>query len=137
MRQALIALTLSAGLLAYPATALADSDKSHKHKKFSDHSDLKHDRAIHNARSERRLNREHRKAIKRQHRIAKYRHYSGHNYKKWQARRHYQAHNHYRHYHSKQHRRSLKHRHSSHDNDYLEWIAIMLLLDEALEDDYR
>ena len=53
MRQALIVLTLSAGLLAFPTTALADSDKSHQHKKFSDHRHLKHDRAIHNARSER------------------------------------------------------------------------------------
>ena len=37
MKQALIAFTLSLGLLTFPASALADSDSSHKHKKFSDH----------------------------------------------------------------------------------------------------
>ncbi|MDG1818778.1 MAG: hypothetical protein P8H31_03005 [Porticoccaceae bacterium] len=132
MKQALIALALCAGLLAFPTTALADSDKSHKHKKFSDHKHLKHERAHHNSRSERQLNRH-----QRQHRIAKYRYYNGHNFKKWQARRHYHARNHYRHYPIKQHRHSLRHRHSSHDKDYLEWVAIMLLLDQALEDDYR
>lgn len=145
MRQALIALTLSLGLLTFPTSALADSDNSHKHKKFSDHK-YQHDRAIQDLRQERR---EHKKRIHRKrHRIEKYRHYSGHNYNKWKARRHYYAYSHRNHHrgHNFHHRHGLKHsyhshRHHSHrshhDSDYLEWLGIMLLLDEALEDDYR
>ena len=149
MRQALIALTLSAGLLAFPVTALADSDKSNKHKRFSDHHHQKHVRAIHDYRSERRQQKIHHK----RHRIEKYRHFNGDNYRHWKSRRqpidgyhldrrhfnknrrHYKAH----------HRHGLKHRrsgHNNHDREYLEWVAIMLILNEALDnkaldDDYR
>jgi len=140
MKQALIALTLSIGLLAFPTSALADSDSSHKHKKFSDHHYQKHDRAIHDYRSERR---QHKKRIHRkQHRIEKYRHYNGHNYNKWKARRHYHAYNHHYRLHNNhglkhRHHNRRHHNHSPHDSDYLEWLGIMLLLDEVLEDDYR
>jgi len=150
MRQALSALTLSIGLLTFPVTALADSDRSHgyknSHKKFSDHKHLKFDQAIHERRANKaelrqHTQRAHRKLHKidrqhrikqhriKQHRIKKYRHYNGHNYNKWQARRHY-SHRPHHHYH---YRHEIKH----HDNDYLEWLGIMLLLDEVLEDDYR
>ena len=150
MRQALSALTLSIGLLTFPVTALADSDRSHgyknSHKKFSDHKHLKFDQAIHERRANKaelrqHTQRAHRKLHKidrqyrikqhriKQHRIKKSRHYNGHNYNKWQARRHY-SHRPHHHYH---YRHEIKH----HDNDYLEWLGIMLLLDEVLEDDYR
>lgn len=148
MKQALTALTLSLGLLAFPTTALADSDSSHKHKKFSDQQYQKHDRAIHDSRSERR---QHKKRIHRkQHRIEKYRHFNGHNYNKWKAGRHYaynhQYHGYHRHHlnhyklhnrHGIKHRHHRHHNHRAHDSDYLEWLGIMLLIDEALEDDYR
>lgn len=155
MRQALSALTLSIGLLTFPVTALADSDRSHgyknSHKKFSDHKHLKFDQAIHERRANKaelrqHTQRAHRKLHKidrqhrikqhrikqhriKQHRIKKYRHYNGHNYNKWQACRHY-SHRPHHHYH---YRHEIKH----HDNDYLEWLGIILLLDEVLEDDYR
>jgi hypothetical protein len=165
MRQALSALTLSIGLLTFPVTALADSDRSHgyknSHKKSSDHKHLEFDQAMHERRANKaelrqhtqrahrklhKIDRQHRikqhkikkhrikqQRIKqhriKQHRIKKYRHYNGHNYNKWQARRHY-SHRPHHHYH---YRHEIKH----HDNDYLEWLGIMLLLDEVLEDDYR
>jgi len=144
MKQALIALSLSLGLLTFTTSALADSDKTHKHKKLNDHQYQKHDRAIHDFRSERR---QHKKRIHQKlHRIEKYRHYNGHNYNKWKARRDYPAYNYHRLDHFRHHNKyGLKHRHQSyrhhnhrpHDSDYLEWLGIMLLLDEALEDDYR
>jgi hypothetical protein len=155
MRQALSALTLSIGLLTFPVTALADSDRSHghenSHKKFSDHKHLKLDQAILERRADKAERRQHKQRVHRklhkidrqhrikkhrikqhrikQHRIKKYRHYNGHNYNKWQARRHY-SHRPHHHYYN---RHGIKH----HDNDYLEWLGIMLLLDEVLEDDYR
>jgi hypothetical protein len=160
MRQALSALTLSIGLLTFSVTALADSDRSHghenSHKKFSDHKHLKLDQAIHERRANKAERRQHKQRAQRklhkidrqhrikqhrikqhrikqqrikQHRFKKYRHYNGHNYNKWQARRHY-SHRPHHHYYN---RHGIKH----HDNDYLEWLGIMLLLDEVLEDDYR
>jgi len=149
MRQALIALILSAGLLAFPVTALADSDKSNKHKRFNDHHHQKHDRAIHDYRSERRQHKKHHK----RHRIEKNRHFNGDNYRHWKSRRQHLDRHHFdrphfdrrhfnknhRHY-KPHHRHGLKHRlssHNHHDREYLEWVAIMLILNEALDNDYR
>lgn len=48
--------------------------------------------------------------------------------------RHYDRHRtHYHHYHAPHPRR---HSHHSHDTDYLEWLAIMVLLDDIYDDDY-
>ena len=148
MRQVLNALTLILGLLTFPVTALADSDRSHgyenSHKKFSDHKHIKLDQAIHERRANKAERRQHKQRIHRklhkidrqhkinqhlikQHRIKKYRHYNAHNYNKWQARRYYSYRPHH-HYHFRQ---DIKH----HDGDYLEWLGIMLLLDEVSEDD--
>ena len=54
MRQVLSALTLSAGLMAFPVTALADHDESDKHKKYSELKQLRYDKAAHDYRSDRR-----------------------------------------------------------------------------------
>lgn len=50
-------------------------------------------------------------------------------------RRHYNRHsNHYHRYHASRH---TSRRHHSHDRDYLEWLAVMVLLDDIYDDGYR
>ena len=136
MRQALIAAILGAGLMAFSAPSLADSrtDKNHHHHDHfqADHNvehkaHLKH-RAIQKYRAE------HRKQA------IKHRNYHRLQHNKWKARQHYKHHRYgYRnHYHKR--RYYAQHHHYNHwhrDSDYLEWLGMMILLDEALDNDYR
>ncbi len=143
MRQALNVLILSLGLLVLPTSALADGHKSHSQHKFSSDHYRQHKWATDEHRSK---YPHHNKSVHQKlHRIEKHRHYSGHNFKQWKARKHYYAHKYYHHcnhypLHPLNHRQQIKHQHHSHsrhDSDYLEWLGIVLLLDEALDDDYR
>lgn len=135
MKQALIAALLGAGLMAFSAPSMAHSpgySQSHSpdDKPYKNHHDhyysgykahLKHDRAVRKYKTER-----HKNFIKKQ-RLQ---------HKKWHARHYHPAYGH-RHLGYRNHYHIHHHRHGGRDNDYLEWLGIMLLLDEALEDDYR
>lgn len=115
------------------------SDKSYRHQK----------QYIKKYRAETR--RQHKLERKHRNRIATYRHFNGNNYTHWRDRRDYREHRiysqqrrafygrhndryrtHYLRYH-----RGHKRSHHQHDDNYLEWVATMLLLNELLDDDYR
>lgn len=136
MKQALIAALLGAGLMVFSAPSLAHlpghsqsqslgekSYKNHHNHHYSDHkAHFKHDRAVRKYKSG------HRKYLKsHKHTIKKHRL----QHKRWSAHHHHRVHYYRNHYHIHHHK------HGRRDNDYLEWLGIMLLLDEALEDDYH
>ena len=134
-------------------------DRKHVDRKYSDrkHSDRKHSGKSY--RHQKQYTKKYRAEAHRQHklerkhrnRIATYRHFNGNNYTHWRDRRDYREHRiysqqrrafygrhndryrtHYLRYH-----RGLKRSHHQHDDNYLEWVATMLLLNELLDDDYR
>tara|TARA_B110000902_G_scaffold190248_1_gene215395 strand:+ start:7365 stop:7922 length:558 start_codon:yes stop_codon:yes gene_type:complete len=116
MRKILMILTLSASMLAYSGTALADrdSDKATANKSYDNHrqqADRKHhaDKGYsHKREYKREYKREHKKeqhkkyrrethrqqklATKHRDRIATYQHFNGNNYNQWRERRFYSGH---------------------------------------------
>lgn len=165
MRKLLTILTLSAGLLAFPGTALAergDDRASANHSDHRQHADRKHADRKHSDKSYRHkkqyikkyraeTHRQHKLERKHRSRIASYRHFNGNNYNHWRDRRDYREHHFYtqqrrefygRHNdryrtHYLRYHRGHKNSHHQHDDNYLEWVTTMLLLNELLDDDYR
>lgn len=141
MRQAIIASILSLGLLILPTSALADFYKGHSQQKFTGHHQHQLQRSVNKIRSQHRQ--QHKIIHQKLHRIEHHHHVSGHKTKYWNARGHSysdRSRHHYNHYVWHNHRPVIKHRHHSHrrhDSDHLEWLGMLLLLDEALDDDCR
>lgn len=147
MRQLLIILTLSTGLLALAMTAQAERDKVASFHHFSDHRHqfdrVHHERKIYRDKKHRENRaRQHKQSRDPRARMTAYHHFSGNHYLHWRNRRDYR----YSHYgndhrryrtHYQRYHRGQKHSYHQHNDDYLEWVATMLLLNEILDDDYR
>lgn len=147
MRQLLIILTLSTGLLALPMTAQAERDKVASFYHFNDHRHqfdlVHHERKIYRDKKHRENSaRQHKRSRDPRTRMTAYHHFSGNNYHHWRNRRDYghryydDSHKRYRTHYLRYHR-GQKNSHHQHNDDYLEWVATMLLLNEILDDDYR